>query len=65
MADHGDPHASAVSQHPGAGAGLRRNPWCRHSPAERHIEISATVSEAVADAFEKQKALRRRAPWWY
>jgi hypothetical protein len=25
--------------------------------AERQIEISATVSEAVADAFEKQKAL--------
>jgi hypothetical protein len=32
---------------------------CLEGPpqAERRIEISATVSEAVADAFEKQKAL--------
>ena len=33
--------------------------------AERRIEVSATVSEAVADAFEEKKASRRRAPWWY
>ena len=29
----------------------------RYDKAERRIEISATVSEAVATAFEKQKAL--------
>jgi hypothetical protein len=29
----------------------------RIQPAERRIEISATVSEAVASAFEKKKAL--------
>jgi hypothetical protein len=28
-----------------------------YNKAERRIEISATVSDAVADAFEKQKAL--------
>jgi hypothetical protein len=30
-----------------------------YDKAERRIEISATVSEAIADAFEKQKALTR------
>lgn len=36
-----------------------------YDKAERKIEISATVSEAVGDALEKQKATRRRARWWY
>jgi hypothetical protein len=36
-----------------------------YDKAEMTVEISATVSEAVADAFEKQKPSRRRARWCY
>jgi hypothetical protein len=36
-----------------------------YDKAERRIEISATVSEAVANAFEKKEVLPKRAPWWY
>ena len=36
-----------------------------YDKAERKIETSATVSEAVADAFEKQKALPKEGPRYW
>jgi hypothetical protein len=36
-----------------------------YDKAERRIEITATVSEAVASAFEKQKALPKEGSLWY
>lgn len=35
-----------------------------YDKAERRVELSATVSEAVADAFENAKALETTAPGW-
>jgi hypothetical protein len=35
-----------------------------HDKAERRIEISATVSEAVANPSRSRKPSRRRAHWW-
>jgi hypothetical protein len=36
-----------------------------YDKAERRIEISATVPEAVATPSRTRKPSRRRAPWWY
>lgn len=37
----------------------------RYEKAERRIEITATVSEAVATPLKRRKPSQRRAPWWY